>query len=281
MGAKRKDWKKLLKKQEIKDKAIIITKIPDNVKRYLKINFKCNCGKKYNKTIRLIIENSGLFCKFCTQINSNNKKKEKCLKNYGIEHFMKSEKGKENFKQKCLDNYGVENPSQSSIIKQQKIETCLKNYGVCHPMKSKLIKDQMKQKNFNKYGVENPMQNIEVFKKAQKNKYKRKKYIFKTEEILEVQGYEPIALKLLEEQGYKYEDIEIEPFSIIYKFKNKEHHHFPDIYIPKENKIIEVKSDYTYSCVLEINKQKQLYAMSQGYIYEFWVFDGKGNLEIL
>ena len=92
-----------------------------------------------------------------------------------------------------LMRYGVKNPNQSEEVKKKKIETCLKNYGVPYSM-----------------------QDIGVFKKRQKSLFSNKEYIFKTGEIVEVQGYEPFALELLEKQGYKYENIKIEGIIIKY-----------------------------------------------------------------
>ena len=124
------------------------------------------------------------------------------------------------------------------------------------------------------------MQNKKYFNKMKKILFKTKEYTFKTGEIELVQGYEPFALELLENKGYKYNNIKIEGIVINYIFNNKKCKHFPDIYIQKENKVIEVKSIRTYDLHKERNNQKQLYAMAQGYIYDFWIFDYKGNLTI-
>ena len=120
----------------------------------------------------------------------------------------------------------------------------------------------------------------EIHSKKKKTSFSTKEYEFKTGEIEFVQGYEPFALKILEERGYNYEDIKIEYIGINYIFNKKKCIHLPDIYIPKENIIIEVKSTRTYDLHKERNIQKQLYAMAQGYIYYFWIFDYKGNLII-
>lgn len=55
-------------------------------------------------------------------------------------------------------------------------------------------------------------------------------------------------LKELEEDGYKFEDVFTSPVDmpkIQYLMDGKQHRYYPDIYIPKENIIIEVKSSYT------------------------------------
>jgi hypothetical protein len=53
--------------------------------------------------------------------------------------------------------------------------------------------------------------------------------------------------------------------------------YFPDIYIPKQNLIIEVKSTYTYSKEYDKNIAKANATKNTGYNFEFWIYDGKGN----
>ena len=67
--AKRKDWKELLKQQERIDNAQILIYLDyiKKISRGMKILFLCNCGNDYSKNIRMIVENSGLYCKDCTK----------------------------------------------------------------------------------------------------------------------------------------------------------------------------------------------------------------------
>jgi hypothetical protein len=51
--------------------------------------------------------------------------------------------------------------------------------------------------------------------------------------------------------------------------------HHGDIFIPKENRIIEVKSTWTFQKPDVL--LKQLAAKEMGYKYEIWVYDKKGN----
>ena len=67
----RKDYKNLLLLQAEKDKAKNLS-INDidinrciNITITMRINFKCNCGNVYNKSIRMVLESSGLSCKEC------------------------------------------------------------------------------------------------------------------------------------------------------------------------------------------------------------------------
>jgi len=52
-------------------------------------------------------------------------------------------------------------------------------------------------------------------------------------------------------------------------------YYFPDIYIPSENKIIEVKSSWTYKCKLD-NIQEKMNATKEKYDYDIWIFDSNG-----
>jgi hypothetical protein len=62
---------------------------------------------------------------------------------------------------------------------------------------------------------------------------------------------------------------------IKYKYKNINRRYFPDIYIPKDNKIIEVKSIWTYKRDLIKNIFKALNTRKIGYDYELWIIDKK------
>jgi hypothetical protein len=58
-----------------------------------------------------------------------------------------------------------------------------------------------------------------------------------------------------------------------YIIHNKTHIYYPDIYIPSQNKVIEIKSQYTYKNNLIKNTIKALYTRLLGYDFEFWIYD--------
>ena len=94
-----------------------------------------------------------------------------------------------------------------------------------------------------------------------------------------VQGFEPYALDRLI-KVYSEEDIKTnrEDIRIIdYVMDNKKRRYFPDIYIPSENKIIEVKSRYTYNIDIEKNKCKGNACKELGFDFEIWIFNRSGN----
>jgi hypothetical protein len=123
------------------------------------------------------------------------------------------------------------------------------------------------------------MQNIDFMDRYQKNLKKHKKYIFPSGNIRHVQGYEHFALndllKLYNEDEIKTNRKDIP--RIKYINNNKEKYYFPDIYLPLINKIIEIKSTWTYKCDIEIIKLKKIATELLEYDYEIWIYDNKGN----
>lgn len=111
-----------------------------------------------------------------------------------------------------------------------------------------------------------------------KNAYNRKPYVFQDGQTVMVQGYEPWALGILERQGYKLSDLVLGKLLFTY---NDGHKYYPDIFIPDENRIVEVKSPWTYKKNQDKNYDKAAYAVAAGYGMEFWVFDQKQNLTIV
>jgi hypothetical protein len=124
------------------------------------------------------------------------------------------------------------------------------------------------------------MKNPEYLENMLKKSHKFKNYILPSKKIIKYQGYENIALdELIINDKINESDIItgcINVPKILYVDENnKEHIHFVDIFIPSQNRCIEVKSTWTFtkSCVL----LKQKAAKALGYKYEIWVYDKKGN----
>ena len=134
---------------------------------------------------------------------------------------------------------------------------------------------------FKNYGTRHPMQNKEVFDKNRESSYRTYKYKFKTGEEVLICGYENHALDMLQEQGYKFGDIDTQIDLNIWYYSfldDNIHKYFPDIYIEKENRIIEVKSTYTYDDELEINLMKRKASKFNKYNFEFWLVNEDGTL---
>ncbi len=228
--------------------------------------------------------------------------KETCLKKYGVEYSLQSNEVKNKGKETCLKKYGTEFSSQSEIIKQkakttnlekygyecvlkvaeikQKIkETCLKKYGVEHPMYINETKEKIKRTSLERYGVEYPTQLVEIQEKAIHTAKSYKNYTTPSGKIIKVQGFEPYALDELYKL-YSEDDIitdrKLVP-KIEYIDNSTKKFYFPDIYIKSINKIIEVKSNWTYKtnekkCIL-----KGKACIDKAYIFELWIYDKLGK----
>ena len=64
---------------------------------------------------------------------------------------------------------------------------------------------------------------------------------------------------------------------ITYHINEISKYYFPDIYIKNHNKIIEVKSTWTYKCKRDNIQEKAEATRRAGYDYEIWIYDKKGN----
>jgi hypothetical protein len=230
------------------------------------------------------------------------KAEETCLKNYGVKYATQNKDIQQQIQQTNVEKYGVSCPMNCEKIKEKTKRTFIEKYGVEHSSKSKKVKDKIKQTNLEKYGVEyssqnkisrikfkktclekygteHPSQNQEYMEKVQKNAKKYKKYKMPSGNVRLVQGYENFALDILLKE-FTEDQIVTERCKIpriAYTIDDKQKYYFPDIFIPHLNKIIEVKSTWTYKCKRDNVFHKEKATKEKGFTYEFWVFDNKGK----
>ena len=197
--------------------------------------------------------------------------KKQMLEKYGVEHYIQSD----SFKTQMLDKYGTEYFIQSEECKRQMLE----KYGVEHYIQSDSFKTQM----LDKYGVEHAMQNPDLFRKAQRSSFKRKPYVWDGQTFM-VLGYEDRALEdLFSKEGskvvYAGEDENIPVFEY-FGDDGKYHTYYPDMFMPLENRFIEVKSVYTYNKNPSKTLQKAI-RVSEDHLFELWIYNHKAIVEIL
>jgi hypothetical protein len=163
--------------------------------------------------------------------------------------------------------------------RQKGINTCMEKYDVPSANMAESVKQKKIDTNLKIRGVENPAQSQEVMEKIQKNAKKYKVYKMPSGDIRKVQGYEPFALnelvKLYSEEQIKTDRKDVP--RVQYEVDKKKKYHFPDIFIPHENKIIEVKSIWTYKCKADNIQLKKEACEKQGFRYEIWCFNPKGK----
>ncbi len=206
------------------------------------------------------------------------KVKQTNLKNHGYEYPFQSKEIQNKCSETLFTNYGVSNASQADEVKEKKKTTTFKNYGVEYPGQSEEIKDRIKKTNIIRYGGENPMHDPVVVERQMKNAFKYKDFTYPDGTIIKAQGYEYKALNILVEQGYKSTDIITDKTAvpkINYIQDNNIHRYYCDIYLPSINKIIEVKSIWTYVKEFKKNMIKEQACRDQGFNFEFWVFNTK------
>ena len=118
--------------------------------------------------------------------------------------------------------------------------------------------------------------------KQQSGGYSYYDFEFPSGKVARVQGYEPKVLtKLVIE--YSEDDIIVGVQNIIneigffhYEYEGETHRYYPDIYIKSENKVIEVKSTYTFNKEKEKNLLKRKSVLNKNINFKFiilWKMD--------
>ena len=239
-----------------------------------------------NSEILLKLQTTNLerYGNICSAQNSEIKEKikETNLERYGCEYATQSELIKSKTKETNLEKYGCEYTFQSEKIKEKIKETNLGRYGCEYATQSELIQSKTKETNLQNYGVEHPMQNASYAYNIFKNAFKLKDYILPSGNIIKIQGYEHYALdELLQietiDETYIINGVSNVP-EIWYEDKNnKQHRHYVDIFIPSQNRMIEVKSTWTAKTGKDYIFLKQEAGKKAGYLYEIWVYNEKGK----
>ena len=180
----------------------------------------------------------------------------------------------------------------------------IEKYGTKHALRNQDILDKMTDDNKIKYGVKYQMQRQEIFNKQQKSAFEFNDYTLPNGNVIQIQGYEHFAYDILIN---KYDDEDLfngyntRPI-IEYKYSEEDsdfsnskedsekseksnhrkmHKYYPDIFIPSVNKIIEVKSDYTFYKDMEKNLIKLQTCIDQKYDAEIWIINHDGTINCI
>jgi hypothetical protein len=163
--------------------------------------------------------------------------------------------------------------------------------GVEYSLKLKWVQQKAKKTHMENTGYSNPLKNPETVKKMKKTKIEKygsllnpmaryKNYYMPSGKVYKIQGNEPQALDLLLEKFEETDifisrkEIEKQIGKIFYDdSRGKSHEYYPDIYIKSENKIIEVKSGFTYNMHKNINILKKEACISKGLNFDFFIIN--------
>lgn len=217
------------------------------------------------------------------------KKRKTNWEKYGVDNALLNPEVKEKSRKTTLERYGGNSSMCSDSVKEKAKETNRRKRGVDWYVQSDDFKAKFRETMLSKYGVEQVMHYADHFEKAKETSRRRKIFIFPSGRIEKIQGYEGFAIKNLLNSGYSEDDIvinsrEIEKYTgrIFYydSYDDKTKRYYPDIYIISENRIVEVKCDYTYNSGYSRNILKKKACIDKGIAFEFWVYDDKMNLAI-
>jgi hypothetical protein len=218
----------------------------------LRVKFRCECGLETSKRFEMLHVHRLPYCAECS------------LK-------KKAERGKDT----CMEKYGVSNACKRPEVIQKIKEIFNAKYGI-HPKQTQEVQDKWKATCFEKYGG-HPNQNKEVQVKSEATSFAFKDYMMPNGTVVKYQGYENLALDELV-QLYEDEDIRVgrsDVPSVNYYVGDKKHVYFPDFFIPSDNKIIEVKSQWTIQLRRGNIEEKAQATVKAGYKYEIWVYNDK------
>lgn len=206
--------------------------------------------------------------------------KQAWIEKWGVDNPLRANHVKNKVKATNMKKLGVEWPGSSDICRKKMIETSIQKYGE----KEKFGYSKAKETSIARYGVPYPMQNPEIQERS--IRYRRKSCAFSSGKLYYYQGYENVAIQKLLEDGVDESDIIIsqpQKIPVIEYFnpiKKKLCHYFPDIYIPSQNLLVEVKSTWTMRDQLQENLAKHQTAKALGYRHEIWICTAKKLLEI-
>lgn len=206
------------------------------------------------------------------------KTKAKWIETYGVDNPMKAKTVQEKSKATNMKKLGVEFPAQDAGVREKYRATMMENHGVDNSFKTGTARATC----LARYGVENPMQRPEV--QARQQQYKRKVGTWPSGKEYTYQGFENMGINTLLSSGLTEDQIVISNPTVIPTItyfnpvKNKDCRYYPDIFIPHENRLIEIKSEYTMRAQKEENMAKQYASTISGFTHEIWVYSRKGEL---
>ena len=252
---------------------------PMHLNKDTRIQGLCVCGESFEKSFKVIVKRGGARCRHCVNEIKRQKFIDTNMERYGCANPFQSAEVKQKGVDTNMERYGCENAMQNADVKQKFIDTNMERYGCAHAMQNVDVKQRIVDTNMERYGCAHAMQNADISERSSKNAYKAKTYTFPCGDTRTVQGYEPFALDDLVRQGYRAEDVITSRNRVPEVWWTADdggrHRYFVDIFIPKENRMIEVKSSFTASKKGVAEKARA--SRDAGFVLELWVYNKRGE----
>lgn len=163
-------------------------------------------------------------------------------KKYGVDLNSQKEKSRKT----KLERYGNERYNNQKSISEVNLAKSVEEKNE--------INEKRRQTNLKKYGVENVLMREDIRSRSARSNSIGKEYTLLSGKVIRIRGYENLVLDNLFGAGYLEDQIvadnsnnfrknNIPSFTYIDVGRHVMRY-FPDIYIPAENRIIEVKSEW-------------------------------------
>ena len=161
---------------------------------------KCYCGNKVSTKMNWK-EGYKQYCSNKCSANSEltkKKLKETNLKNWGVEHFSKTEEYVELVKKTSLEKWGVDNYAKTDEFIERSKKTYLEKWGVDNFTKTKEYLEKSKKTSLEKWGVEFPTQSDIIKEKIKETNINKRgvSHIFQSEE------YRILNFKIANDDNY-------------------------------------------------------------------------------
>jgi len=224
-----------------------------SVNSHVKINCKCDiCGNIKNMTYQTYLNkikfDQKYYCYKCSHI----KRTKVIIEKYGVNNVFQLEDTKIKMKKSFIDRYGADHPLKNKDVIDHMKATNIKKYGCENVFQNDDIKNKIIIDNIKKYGVEHLSRSPDMYFKKLLMGKKIKKY----KDLYYQSGYEKDFIDFcLNNNILKY--VSKPKIAIKYIHNNKLNYYHPDFHIEKLNLFIEIKSDYWWNKLLEINLIKE------------------------
>jgi hypothetical protein len=201
-----------------------------------------------------------------------------CRERYGVDFAPQADSVKAKREATNLERYGNRGAMSEEVLARQKT-TVRARYGVGNVFQVGSVKSSITETFLRKYGVRHHLQHGPTFRRILRGMFGFKEFILPSGRIVKLQGYEPQAVTVLldsyPESALDFNSIPSLPYTDPDGLTRVYH---PDLFIPSDNLIIEVKSWWTLKENYEINRLKQLAALGAGFRFQFWVKDNRARV---